>query len=142
MSNRALYAVNGCLYSQYKHTHARTRTCIPSTHKRQRQGRVIHFRFPLTFSLICILHCQHIASPRYVQELSLNVQRMTSFFFFLFLPGCTIINHRLHSYADSSPSRIKRYLPVFPFIQQISLTPVIAAAKGDLWERVGAPTTL
>lgn len=133
MSNRALYDVNGwLLVGAGAHTRVRART-----HKRYRDGGVIHFRFPLTFSLICIIHCQHIASPRYVQELSLDVQGMTSF-----LPRCTIINHQLFSYVDSSPSRIKRYLPVFPFIQQTSLTPAITTAKGDLWECVRAQTTL
>lgn len=132
MSNRALYGANGSLYSLSTHTYTHT-----GAHKRQRNDRVIHFRFPLTFSLICIIYCQHIASRRYVQELSLDVQGTTSF-----LPRCTVINHWLYSYVDSSPSRIKRYLPVFPFIRQISLTPAITAANRDLWECAGAQTTL
>lgn len=127
MSHQALYGVNGWLL-----VGARTHT-----HTHGRDSRVIHFRFPLTFSLICIIHCQHIASTRYVQELSLDVRGMTSF-----LPRCTIINHLLHSYVDSSPSRIKCYLPVFPFVQQTFLTSAIIAAKRDLWECVGAQTTL
>lgn len=132
MSHQALYGVNGWLMVwAHTHTPTHTYTCVRA------RSRVIHFRFPLTFSLICIIHCQHIASTRYVQELSLDVRGMTSF-----LPRCTIINHQLHSYVNSSPSRIKCYLPVFPFVQQTFLTSAITAAKRDLWECVGAQTTL
>lgn len=113
-----------------------------------RQAGVIHFRFPLTFSLICITHCQHTASPRYVQELSLDVQRMTSFFFpHPLARNAPVINHRLlptHLHHGS-----ERYLPVFPLARRTSLTSAISGgreggrrggwggAKGDLWECVG-----
>lgn len=127
-----------------------------------RQAGVIHFRFPLTFSLICIIHCQHIASPRYVQELSLDVQRMTSSFFFPPPPPLArtrpVINHRLllrllptHLHHGS-----ERYLPVFPLARRTSLTSAISGgreggrearragggAKGDLWECVGGSDDL
>lgn len=102
-------------------------------------AEVIHFRFPLTFSLICIIHCQHIASPRYVQELSLDVQRMTSFSFFssIFIPppSCPrvlVINHQLlllllrtHLHHGS-----ERYRPVFPLTRQTSLTSAISSGRG------------